>query len=125
MIAGAIMWYKPEWLVVDLLCTIFFSIFALSTTVPMLKTIFSLLMERTPKEVDIVQLENGLKSLAGVKDVHDLHVWAITIGKIVLSCHVVTEPGVNHYEIIQNVREYCDTTYRIHHVTIQVEPGSL
>ncbi|XP_049409304.1 metal tolerance protein B [Solanum stenotomum] len=125
MIAGAIMWYKPEWLVVDLLCTIFFSIFALSTTVPMLRTIFSLLMERTPKDVDIIQLENGLKSLAGVKDVHDLHVWAITIGKIVLSCHVVTEPGVDQYEIIQNVREYCDTTYRIHHVTIQVEPGSL
>lgn len=125
MIAGAIMWYKPEWLVVDLLCTIFFSIFALSTTVPMLRTIFSILMERTPKEVDIVQLENGLKSLAGVKDVHDLHVWAITIGKIVLSCHVVIEAEVDQYEIIQKVREYCDTTYRIHHVTIQVEPGSL
>ncbi|KAJ8559511.1 hypothetical protein K7X08_003569 [Anisodus acutangulus] len=125
MIAGAIMWYKPEWLVVDLLCTIFFSIFALSTTVPMLRTIFSLLMERTPKEVDIVQLENGLKSLAGVKDVHDLHVWAITIGKIVLSCHVVVEPGVDQYEIIQKVREHCDLTYRIHHVTVQVEPGSL
>lgn len=61
MVAGAFMWFKPEWLVVDLLCTIFFSIFALSTTIPMLRTIFSLLMERTPKEVDIVQLENGLK----------------------------------------------------------------
>ncbi|PHT46731.1 hypothetical protein CQW23_15889 [Capsicum baccatum] len=124
MIAGAIMWYKPEWLVVDLLCTIFFSIFALSTTVPMLRTIFSLLMERTPKEVEIVQLESGLKSLAGVKDVHDLHVWAITIGKIVLSCHIVIEQGVDQYEIIQNVKEYCDTKYRIHHVTVQVEPGS-
>ncbi|MCD9561477.1 hypothetical protein HAX54_020600 [Datura stramonium] len=125
MFAGAIMWFKPEWLVVDLLCTIFFSVFALSTTVPMLRTIFSLLMERTPKEVDIVQLENGLKSLAGLQDVHDLHVWAITIGKIVLSCHVVVEPGVDQYEIIQKVREYCDRTYRIHHVTIQVEPGPL
>uniref|UniRef100_A0A3Q7EEN9 Uncharacterized protein n=1 Tax=Solanum lycopersicum TaxID=4081 RepID=A0A3Q7EEN9_SOLLC len=38
----------------------------------------------------------------GVKDVHDLHVWAINTGKIVLSCHVVTEPGVNQYETIQN-----------------------
>ncbi|CAN4098796.1 unnamed protein product [Withania somnifera] len=125
MIAGAIMWYKPEWLVVDLLCTIFFSIFALSTTVPMIRTIFSLLMERTPKEVDIVQLENGLKSLGGVKDVHDLHVWAITVGKIVLSCHVIIEPEVDQYEIIRKVMEYCDTTYRIHHVTVQVEPGLL
>ncbi|OIT02278.1 PREDICTED: metal tolerance protein B [Nicotiana attenuata] len=124
MIAGAIMWFKPEWLVVDLLCTIFFSIFALSTTIPMLRIIFSLLMEKTPEEVDIVKLENGLKSLVGLQEVHDLHVWAITVGKIVLSCHVVLEPGVDQYEIIQKVREYCDSTYRIHHVTIQVEPSS-
>ncbi|CAK9187886.1 unnamed protein product [Ilex paraguariensis] len=100
MIAGAIIWVKPEWLVVDLVCTIIFSLFALSATIPMLITIFSILMERTPNEIDVAHLEHGLNGIKGLHDVHDLHVWAITAAKIVLACHVVIEPEVNSNEIL-------------------------
>nr|GMC94495.1 metal tolerance protein B [Ipomoea batatas]GMD73339.1 metal tolerance protein B [Ipomoea batatas] len=124
MIAGAIMWAKPEWFLVDLLCTLIFSTVALSTTIPMLRNIFSILMEGTPQEVDIPQLKNGLKCIEGVHDVHDLHVWSITVGKTVLACHVVTEPGANPNEVLHRVREYCERKFKIHHVTIQIEQES-
>lgn len=124
MIAGSIIWLKPEWLVVDLLCTIIFSVIALCTTFPMLKNVFSILMERAPTEIDIACVENGLKLIRGVNDVHDLHVWAITVGKNVLACHVVVEPGASPNEILQSIREYCEKTFKIHHVTIQIEDGS-
>ncbi|OMO61994.1 Cation efflux protein [Corchorus capsularis] len=48
----------------------------------------------TPKEINVEKLENGIKNIEGVQNVHDLHVWAITVGKPVLSCHVVAEPEV-------------------------------
>ncbi|KAK9279117.1 hypothetical protein L1049_012792 [Liquidambar formosana] len=121
MIAGAIIWARPDWLMVDLLCTLIFSVFVLSTTQPMLRNIFGILMERTPGDIDIARLENGLKSIKGVQDVHDLHVWAITVGKIVLSSHVIAKPGVNPNEILQQIRDYCEKTYQIQHVTIQIE----
>lgn len=123
MIAGSIIWLKPEWLVVDLLCTIIFSIIALCTTFPMLKKVFSILMERVPAEIDIARVENGLKLIRGVIDVHDLHVWAITVGKNVLTCHVVIEPGASPNEILRSIREYCEKTFKIHHVTLQIEDG--
>ncbi|KAL2488971.1 Metal tolerance protein B [Forsythia ovata] len=123
MIAGSMIWLKPEWLVVDLLCTLIFSAIALCTTLPMLKNVFSILMETAPSEIDITSLENGLKRIRGVNDAHDLHVWAITVGKNVLACHVVIEPGFSPNEILQTIREYCERTFKIHHVTIQIEHG--
>ncbi|XP_011089515.1 metal tolerance protein B isoform X2 [Sesamum indicum] len=121
MIAGCIIWIKPKWLVIDLICTLIFSIIALGTTLPMLKDIFYILMERAPSEVDIVALENGLKLIRGVGDVHDLHVWDITMGKHVLACHVVTGSEVDPNKILQEIREYCEGAFGIYHVTIQIE----
>lgn len=121
MVAGAIMWAKPDWVIVDLMCTLIFSVVVLSTTIGMLRNTFGILMERTPNEIDIGKLEDDLKSMKGVQDVHDLHVWAVTVKKIVMSCHVIAEPGISSYDILHRIRDYCRKTYRIQHVTIQVE----
>lgn len=121
MIAGSVIWLKPKWLVIDLLCTLVFSTVALCTTFPMLKNVFYVLMERAPKEIDTARLENGLKLIPGVCDVHDFHVWAITVGKHVLACHVVIGPEVGSNEILQKIKEYCEQTFGINHVTIQIE----
>lgn len=121
MIAGAIIWAKPDWLVVDLICTLIFSVFAVSTTIPMLRNTYGILMQRTPSEIDINKLEKGLKSIKGVQDVHDLHVWSLTVGKMVLSCHVTADPTVGSSQIIDEIRDFCERTYRIHDVTVQIE----
>ncbi|CAK7331410.1 unnamed protein product [Dovyalis caffra] len=121
MIAGAVIWAKPEWLVVDLICTLVFSTFVLFTTVPMLRDIFCILMETTPSEIDVGRLESGLKCIKGVQDVHNLHVWSLTAGKLILSCHVIAEPGASSTEILHRIKDYCEKTHRIHNVTIQIE----
>lgn len=121
MIAGSIIWLKPDWLVVDLVCTLIFSVFALATTLPMIKDIFCILMESTPSKTDIADLENGLRCIKGVRNVHDLHVWAITHGKTVMTCHVIAEPGVNSDVILPKIKDYCERTHGIHHLTIQIE----
>ncbi|MED6217263.1 hypothetical protein PIB30_016075 [Stylosanthes scabra] len=121
MIAGAIIWAKPEWLVVDLICTLIFSVISLGTTMPMLRSICGILMERTPSEINVMKLENELRSLKGVQGIHDLHVWAITVGKTVLSCHVVAESDVNSIDLIGRIRDHCEKTYKIQHVTVQIE----
>lgn len=121
MIAGGIIWVKPDWLVVDLICTLIFSVLSLSTTISMLRNIFGILIERTPSEIDINKLEKDLKCIEGVLEVRDLHVWALTVGKIILSCHVKAEPTASSSSVIVKIRDYCEKKYNIHHVTIQVE----
>ncbi|WOG89120.1 hypothetical protein DCAR_0208356 [Daucus carota subsp. sativus] len=123
MIAGVIIWAKPTWLVVDLICTLIFAVVALSSTIPMLRSIFCILLESTPSEIDVDRLKEDLKCMDGIIDVHDMHVWALTVGKTVLACHVIVEAGVSVNETIHKLADYCQTSYGIDHVTIQIEEG--
>lgn len=52
------------------------------------------LLEASPRGVDLGEVRQHLTGLAGVRDVHDLHAWTITSGLPVLSVHVVVEPEV-------------------------------
>ncbi|KAE9616584.1 putative cation efflux protein, cytoplasmic [Lupinus albus] len=103
------------------MCTLIFSVISLCTTVPMLRNIYGILTERTPSEIDIIKLEDGLRTIRGVQDIHDLHVWSITVGKIVLSCHVLAESGISSIDLLGRIKYYCENTHKIQHVTIQIE----
>lgn len=121
MIGGAVIWYKPEWKIVDLICTLIFSVIVLGTTINMLRNILEVLMESTPREIDATKLESGLLDMDGVVAVHELHIWAITVGKVLLACHVKIRPEADADMVLDKVIDYIRRVYNISHVTIQIE----
>lgn len=121
MIGGAIIWYKPEWKVIDLVCTLIFSVVVLVTTINMLRNILEVLMESTPREIDATRLEKGLCEMEGVVAIHELHIWAITVGKVLLACHVTIAPDADADLVLDKVVGYINREYNISHVTIQIE----
>lgn len=121
MIGGAIIWYNPEWQIVDLICTLIFSLIVLGTTINMLRNILEVLMESTPREIDATKLERGLLDMDEVVAVHELHIWAITVGKVLLACHVKIRPEANADLMLDKVVDYIKRVYNISHVTIQIE----
>nr|POE55739.1 metal tolerance protein 1 [Quercus suber] len=121
MIGGAIIWYKPEWKIVDLICTLIFSVVVLGTTFQMLRSILEVLMESTPREIDATKLEKGLLEMEEVVAIHELHIWAITVGKVLLACHVKIRPEANADMVLDNVVNYIRREYNISHVTVQIE----
>lgn len=48
-------------------------------------------MEGVPEEVDMESLENDIKQIEGVISIHDIHVWALSMGKKALSAHLTAE----------------------------------
>lgn len=121
MIGGAIIWYKPEWKIVDLICTLIFSVIVLGTTIRMLRSILEVLMESTPREIDATRLEKGLCEMEEVVAIHELHIWAITVGKILLACHVIIKTDADADMVLEKVIDYIRGNYNISHVTIQIE----
>ena len=121
MIGGGIIWYKPEWEIVDLICTLIFSVIVLGTTIKMLRNIVEVLMESTPREIDATKLERGLLEMEEVVAIHELHIWAITVGKVLLACHVKIRPEANADMVLESVIDYIRREYNITHVTIQIE----
>lgn len=82
-----------------------------------------ILMEGTPKGMDLQKVINEIKGVQGIHDVHDVHVWSITDGKNALSCHVVLDGSLSIREsqnILRDV-EHRMIHMNIGHVTVQTE----
>ncbi|KAI3891032.1 hypothetical protein MKW98_007337 [Papaver atlanticum] len=121
MIGGAIIWYKPEWKIIDLICTLIFSVIVLGTTIRMLRNILEVLMESTPREIDAAMLEKDLCEMDEVIAIHELHIWAITVGKVLLACHVKVKPDADADLVLDKVSDHIKRVYNISHLTIQIE----
>ncbi|CAK4553784.1 unnamed protein product [Aphanomyces euteiches] len=74
-LAGALIWYEPSWQLCDPIVTLFFSIIVVATTVGICRTTLHLLMEGTPSTIDVVAIEEAVRALPNVKDVHDVRMW--------------------------------------------------
>ena len=65
----------------------------------------------------------ALKTLDSVDDVHDLHVWELTAGKPIMSCHMIIAPhGTPADAVLKNAHNVC-ARLGIDHATIQIQTG--
>jgi len=119
IIAAIIIKIKPEWGIVDPICTFLFSVIVLFTTFGISKDCIRVLMEGTPTNVNITRMrtdiENSDPSIVGV---HDLHVWGLNMGKAAMSCHI---DSTNPMKSLKYATRIINRKYKILHTTIQVE----
>src|SRR5947199_6761486 len=83
----------------------------------------NILLEGTPRGMRLEQIESAMRSVEGVNDVHDLHVWSIGSHTHALSCHISIAdipPSVSE-RILLHVKERLLQDFRIDHTTIQFE----
>lgn len=83
----------------------------------------NILLEGTPRGVKLEQVEDAIRAIEGVNDVHDLHVWSIGSETHALSCHIAIAdipPSVSE-RILKDVKECLHAGFRIDHTTIQFE----
>ena len=83
----------------------------------------NLLMEGTPREINLPAITRQITSTPNVSGVHDLHVWALSSEQVALSCHVVVGDislGDAEHVIRDLEHRLCDR-FAIGHTTIQVE----
>lgn len=87
----------------------------------MIRSILEVLMESTPREIDAKQLDKGLLEIKEVVSLYELHIWEITVGKVLFSCHVKIKQESDDAVVLNKVIDYIRREYRISHVTIQIE----
>src|SRR6266704_6735842 len=83
----------------------------------------NILLEGTPRGMKLEKIESAIRSIGGVNDVHDLHVWSIGSETHALSCHISIAdipPSVSE-RILRDVKERLLQDFRIDHTTIQFE----
>jgi cobalt-zinc-cadmium efflux system protein len=83
----------------------------------------NILLEGTPRGMKLELVETAIRSIEGVNDVHDLHVWSIGSETHALSCHISIAdipPSVSE-RILRDVKDRLHHSFRIDHTTIQFE----
>jgi cobalt-zinc-cadmium efflux system protein len=88
-----------------------------------LKESATVLLEGTPEGIHMPDVIDAIKSVGGVLQVHDLHVWMVGPGVIACSCHiVVAEQSVREgQQVLRAVVHEVDHRFSISHTTVQVE----
>jgi cobalt-zinc-cadmium efflux system protein len=79
---------------VDPIASLLVGALILPRTWRLLADAINVLLEASPRGIDLSEVRAHLIGLTGVRDVHDLHAWTITSGLPVLSVHVVVDPDV-------------------------------
>ncbi|MED1442485.1 cation diffusion facilitator family transporter [Aeribacillus composti] len=122
--AGFIMWLF-DWYIADPIISILVALLILKGAWGVLKHSIHILMEGTPVTIDQNEVKKALKSIEGVKDVHDLHIWTITSGLDSLSCHILIEDHHDSQKVLQAAIHMIEEKFKILHTTIQIETSQI
>jgi len=78
-------------------------------------------MEGAPSSIVVKEIAAQLAAIAGVVNVHDLHVWTVTSGYEVFSCHITVLPGTNGAQVLALAVPLLEQQFGLRHTTIQIE----
>ncbi|GMA55978.1 hypothetical protein GCM10025858_04810 [Alicyclobacillus sacchari] len=123
VIVGGIIIVVTGWYVVDPLLSVLIALLVAYGAWRIARQTIVILMEGTPTDVDLATVADAIRSVRGVQNVHDLHVWTITSGRNALSCHIALDGATTITESQSVIREIEHRLLHLHigHVTIQVE----
>src|SRR5690348_6218693 len=111
----------------DPIASIAVALLILPRTWHLLRDAVDVLLEASPRGIDLTEVRAHMTALEGVKDVHDLHAWTITSGLPVLSAHVVVDPAVltgNRSAAMLDALQFClSGHFDVVHSTFQLEPA--
>ncbi|MDB5438676.1 MAG: cation efflux family protein [Caulobacteraceae bacterium] len=111
------------WLWIDPVMGLAIAAVIIAGTWGLLRDSFDLAMDAAPRGIDPDAVRAWLAGRDGVKEVHDLHIWAMSTTETALTAHVVRD-GANHDAFLAMACEGLEHDFRIGHVTLQVEgPG--
>ncbi|XP_060591515.1 proton-coupled zinc antiporter SLC30A2-like [Ruditapes philippinarum] len=123
LLASIIIKLKPEekYRLADPICTFLFSILVLFTTVNVLRDTLRIIMEGVPRDTDYFSIKQSLQRLNGVKAVHGLTVWCLTLEKNALAVHLAIDKTVTHQQVLFEASKVLKDNFNLLHTTIQVE----
>lgn len=126
------------WYTADTIVSVVIGLLVLFSSLRLLRESVNILLEATPRGMDLKKIEQAMQERPGVEEVHDLHVWMISNGFIALSGHVLTDGHhfnsksgdecgevCESHQLLIDLHHLLETRFNIQHITLQLEERSL
>ena len=130
VIVAAAVVARTGWTRADAAVSLVIAALILPRAVSLLRSALAVLMDFTPRELDLAQVRSHMLGIDHVEEVHDLHAWTVASGMPVLTAHVVVRDEClrdGHTEEILDRLQGCVAEHfpvKIRHATLQLEPVS-
>ncbi len=121
VIVAAVVISVSGWTAADAVASALIGLLIIPRTWRLLRDAVDVLLEATPKGIDLDDVRSHILSAPGVADVHDLHAWTITSGMNVVSAHVVLDAGADPPEVLDELCRCLSGDFDIEHSTFQLE----
>ena len=126
VIVAAVLILITGWTPFDAIASLAIVVLIIPRAWSLLREVVDVLLEATPRGVDLTEVRDHMKRVRGVVDVHDLHAWTITSGVPVLSAHVIIDQAcINEGrsgEVLDRLGECLGGHFDVSHCTFQLEP---
>lgn len=121
VIVAAIVIALTNWTPADAVASAVIGLLIIPRTWSLLREAVDVLLEATPKGIDLADVRSHILRAEGVADIHDLHAWTITSGLNVVSAHVVLAEGANPPTVLDELCRCLSGDFDIEHSTFQLE----
>ncbi|QAY65822.1 cation diffusion facilitator family transporter [Paenibacillus protaetiae] len=122
-IAAALLIILFGWDWADPLASVIVAVLVLRSGYSITKSSLHVLMEGTPRNVQVDDIVQAISQIEGVQSVHDVHIWSITSSLNAITAHIVVAGDKTVYEtdvLIQRI-EHMLEHHHIQHSTLQIE----
>lgn len=123
LISGAVI-LLTGWRYADPIIGVALAVYVLPRAVGLARRSLRILFQHAPERIDVERVAGQLERIAGVTDVHDLHIWTLTSGMEVASAHLTIDDDADSAEVLAEAQRVLADDFHIEHATMQVEPRS-
>jgi len=124
LVAGIVLVADPSLERVDPIAALAVGVLILVEALRILRATMAVLLESVPEDIDLGELTAAMGAVAGVAEVHDLHVWSISSDLRALSAHVVLtgHPTLEEAQVVgDRVKAALAGSFAIAHSTLELE----
>lgn len=112
------------WMLVDPIVSVVIAGLILAGAWRLVREATDVLLEAAPRGMDVEEVVDSLRSIEGLEEIHDIHVWTLTSGFVAMSGHGVIDDLSRHRAILDEINRRLNHR-GIAHVTFQLEPRPL
>jgi len=120
VVAGVVI-AMTGWVLIDPIASLLVSLLVLASSWRLLRTGLRLVVDAVPESVDMDAVRAVLAAASGVKEVHDLHVWALSTTEVALTAHLVMVERPADNDLLHDLSRRLHEAFGIAHATIQIE----
>jgi cobalt-zinc-cadmium efflux system protein len=123
IVIGGIIIFYTNWFWLDSVISIVIALIILLSTWRLLKDSLRLSLDGVPEDINLDELKGVAIKIPGVKDLHHIHVWAISTTENALTAHLVlsTDTSIEQEQKIKHRLKHDFEHKKIHHVTLETE----